>query len=391
MQALVAVTLIGSLEGFGFITLTSSFTVLGLLRAAAYAGFIVITGIAITTTGRIRLGRTPLPLATLALLAAASLLIDDNPGRWAIRMVVIVGSLGVGWLYQQRGGLEPFLRLVVPILVAASLVSAAVALAWPAIGQNPQGAWIGVFVHKNDLGRVAALTIIVLYMANRRGLLSRRAYVAGMAIGVVDVIMSDSATVLVVLAAVIPTGIAAALLRRHEVVPDMVVGLGAFVLLVLAGALMVGGADQVFDTVFGILGRDTDGNSLALRRSVWQVAYQVATEHFWTGQGVSFEDLSGGSNLVFDNGSSQVVWDPKHAHNAIIDVWLRLGFFGVVAVVWLLAWFVGRGFALARRGDGSVLLFASTMVAMSTTYSILLAREVLLWVVFSVVALNRDC
>jgi O-antigen ligase len=248
-----------------------------------------------------------------------------------------------------------------------------------------EGAWRGPFSHKNILSRFMVLGAVVYYLRSLDARAARRWGLRfGIAACVAVVILARSATALVVLSAlalaVVPLSrLAGARPSYRLLVPAITVaallatGLGAWALENRA-------------IIFATLGRD---ETLTGRTLLWSGAIELARQRPWLGYGYggfwSGESGAGGTLWRI------VQWDPTHAHNGLLDVWLDLGLVGVVVfatgavALWLRA--LGRAGLDASPAGRWPLLFLSYILAYSLTESDLLRHNGLLWALFVATAL----
>ncbi|HEX8692865.1 MAG TPA: O-antigen ligase family protein [Longimicrobium sp.] len=319
--------------------------------------------------------------ATLLLvgLALASAAWSEFPDITLRRAVAVAGTTFCGfWLAGRFRGRE-FLPILGWALGIAAVLSVAFAVLLPGLGihhDELDGAWRGVFQHKNGMGRVMALgTLTFLLLAQRPGASGRRrAYLALAALSVALVLLSRSASSLValgVLLALVPLYRTLAS-RSAWLVPAAI----AVALPVTALVLFVASDPQA---ALGLLGKDA---SLTGRTELWGSAAASLQDRLLGGYGYdAFWQLNAHALTIY----AAVGWEPWHAHNGFLDLGLELGVVGIVL-------FAAAFFGAVRRATGAVLAgareeglwmlsFLSFMLLGNLTESSILAQN-LHWLLF---------
>lgn len=224
---------------------------------------------------------------------------------------------------------ESFFRLLgITLWLVLSLSLAFVFLVpeWGVMGYPHEGAWRGIFVHKNVLGRFAALSVLVflaLIMAPGR---QKMMWLTGLFLSMMILVGARSATSLVLAAVMVLVtfGLWVASPYRR-----------LWPVLLLLGVLLGGGWGMILsmshEVFLEALGKDT---TLTGRIPLWLTLIPFIQERTWTGYGFGgfWLGWQGPSAYVW----SLVGWDPPHAHNGYLDLWLDLGLVGFLLGLWLL-------------------------------------------------------
>lgn len=351
-----------------------------LKRGILLAGYAVAVSTLVfhpRTTLRIFL-RTPV-LWLLILWALLSVTWSGAPDVTFRRGVAVVLTTLYGLVLYVRFSFGGFLRLLgvaVVIAVISSLVLALMLPDWGVMGYPHEGAWRGVFVHKNVLGRVAAFSLLVLgaLVYQSRTVFARTSWSGAFLMSLVALSGSRSATSLV-LAVVTLTGLLFLRLARWLRRAWQVVLLSFFVLM--GGLAMF--VMQDYETVVQALGRDV---TLTGRVPLWKTLIPLAVEHFWLGYGY------GGFWLGWDGPSAgvwtTVGWSPSHGHNGYLDLWLDLGAVGLALGLMVLMTPLFRIATSAIRGmftleSRFVLTLWCYLVAYNFTESTFLQGNSLYW------------
>ena len=287
--------------------------------------YLVTLGVLLYRRLLLRVIRSVNPLlACLLVLALASTMWSEDPGLTLRRGVALVGTTLFAYYVVNRFTLTELLRLAgaaMMLLVASTLLSPAL----PVDHLDVQGGWKGILPTKNSLGRMMAITVMLAVLLARRRPHRIRWWV--LAVGALVCLglsrsITSVATLIVVLAA-LPS---IRLFRR-----DALGGLGVLLLMAVVFAVAVGVGMTQLDEVLGLVGKD---RTLTGRTHLWSVVSDMALDRSWWGYGYSafWRGATGPSGLVW----LIFAWQPPHAHNGFLDLWLQLGLVGLVLFVWLL-------------------------------------------------------
>jgi exopolysaccharide production protein ExoQ len=247
-----------------------------------------------------------------------------------------------GVMLYVRYPFDTVLRIVGAAVTIAILLSLAAVLLFPAIaimGSHYGGAWRGVFDHKNTLGGLSALGLVVFGFLIGQSAGIKRWIWAGPALGsVITLTFSQSATAWVIAAMLSLTGLLLALARRipRRLLPA-VISLAAGT--VIPAASIFPSLPQV---ILGAIGKDL---TLTGRVPLWRLLLPLAMDRPLAGYGF------GAFWLGWAGPSAQVwavsPWDANYAHNGYLELWLELGFVGLALGLALLALLLVR----ASRGS----------------------------------------
>lgn len=318
----------------------------------------------------------------LVLLALASTAWSEVPGLTAKRATILAGTTLFGIYLATRFRPREFLGLMAITMGSAAVVSMALGLLDPERGIAHgvyEGDWRGLYGHKNALGLYMALGTIVLVLAARSAAKWRAAAWGGAGLCLALVVLSRSATALVV------TGSVLALLPLLYVMRERSVRTVLFSLVML---LVVGGGAMVvslnFEAALGLVGKDV---SLTGRVPLWGYLLDQARARPWLGYGYSAFWLgwTGPSEFV-----SHVTggWYPSHAHNGLLNLALQLGLIGVA--LFLLGLASALYHALRGLVDGPpaggifTLSMISFLLFTSISESTILTYDSMFWLLYTV-------
>ncbi len=317
----------------------------------------------------------PALLWLLPLLAMLSVLWSDAPTVSFRRAAALLGSSVFGLYLATRYPLRTLLRLLLAVSVIAIGLSFLVGIALPAYAIDEIGAWQGVFGQKNQLGQFMALSAVLwlLYVVS----VKRHRFLIGFGVlSVVLVILSKSATALVLLVTLAAVLILVRLWRLHYTIALPILTIVAMV----SGYIIVGVASNP-GGVTNVLGKDS---GLTGRTQLWSLVWQMIRARSWFGYGY------GGFWLGFQGPSAPVWratgWNPPNAHNGFLDLMLDLGIVGLLIFVPVMVVALRNALALARRGHlldtAFPLLFLIFLLVSNITESYLVAYNSLSWVLF---------
>lgn len=282
-----------------------------------------------------------------------------------------------------RFSLDQIIRLFAVMWVISAFINLAFVFAVPEFGVTAGSSttWTGVFAQKNALGYTAALGVPTLIIAGRAYRPARYVFWAAAVIQGVLLLGSQSKTMLV--ATIGPT----VLMFVFNAFRSRKTLRGA-VLVSLVGSA---GFTVAFVTAnIALLARWLDKDvSLTGRVPLWQNLLPLAYDRPLTGHG--YGATFGGYFSPIHEVWIQNIWNPNHAHNALLQIWLELG---IVAVGLFLLFYVRavfRAIKVVAVVPGAVglwpLVFLTTTLLVSITESGLTA-ESLGWTMLVVAVLS---
>jgi exopolysaccharide production protein ExoQ len=319
--------------------------------------------------------------ATLLLVALAivSVVWSLDPELSLRRGVALTLTTAFGWYLAARWSMLELLRLLAYGLGAALVLSVVFVLAIPELGVHGgihEGAWRGAFVHKNLLGKFAALAALLFAILWRSEDQRRWPAAAGLMLAVGLVLLSRSITAVVTLAALLGMLPIVSVLRwRFSRRAPL-----------LAGATFVAGAAALLlaanlDAALLAMGRDA---TLTGRTALWAAVAEAGMQRPWLGAGYSafWATVNPGVALVQESAG----WRAQGSHNGMMDLWLDLGFVGLALFLAAVALGTRRSFralrSTARPETAWPLLVIAFVLLTNLTEGGLLRQNNLVWVVF---------
>jgi exopolysaccharide production protein ExoQ len=291
-----------------------------------------------------------------------------------VHWIALLGTGMVGLYIALRFEPAEQLNLVAGCLAAVAIASLLVVLFAPSIGLAPGGAWQGVFYPKNSMGRMMALgtfcfVLLVIERRQRRGICIAMAILCA-----VLMLLSQSATAIVVCVFML------ALLPFRKLLTfgnRLLVPLLAFFFM-LVMPLIAWLADNSI-TILRILGRD---NSFTGRFPLWEVLLQEIGSRPIFGFGYGAFWTTGEADRV----RATIGWSAPNAHNGFLEILIGVGLVGGAFFLIGLLRNIGLAVAAARTGghvgESWPLFFIIFNLLYSLTESSLLTANFILTILF---------
>lgn len=289
------------------------------------------------------------------------------------------------WVLGLSLGFELFVSVVLrhPVLppFLGEVTDPSTQLYWSRDNLFTSGRIQGIVGNSNLLGMICVLALIVFVIAALAGLSRRGVAIAWLIVTLFLLVRVGSATAAVIAFAVLLVAAAAIAVRRSHTLRarrNWYVLFGAVAVTGLAAALIVR------DRLFELLGR---GGDLTGRGEIWSQVIERANQRPAFGWGFATPWLPWDPHFdgwIIDHGLSVF-----HAHDMWVDVYLQLGFVGVVviaaalfALVWR-AWFLAvdrpRWDIESRRAFSPLSLLPILVVAALLVQGITESRPLMEW------------
>jgi exopolysaccharide production protein ExoQ len=316
-------------------------------------------------------------LMLLVLIAMLSAVWSEDPGVTVRRSIAVCATTLFAMDLATRYSIRDQLRLLGYVLGFLLLLSVMFQIFMPdlipAVDSGYSGAWHGVFQQKNEFARMVALATLVFLTRSRPPRWSGLATIGITAISSALILVSQSRTALVVMAAVLVL-LRIFRLRRHGK-KALVGGIVAIVLVAIVLSIAVD-----TESMAGMLGRDT---TMTGRTKIWTVALESLAERPLLGYGYSaFWNVSPDALRI----NEKLQWQVPHAHNGFIDLPLQLGFAGLGLFLVVYAVAVRRAIAYVYRDPDQEALWPIAYFAFVLLYqfteSTIFVGNSMLWMVF---------
>lgn len=293
-------------------------------------------------------------LVVLLLLACVSCMWAELPGLVLRRTIGLAGATLFGLVLASRLDFADQLALLRRVVRIVTTLTFAAWAAGLLVGSNlvtgesttingyqvqiEAGAWRGIFVHKNDLGAMMALAILVEWHLPADTTFSKVAKAFWLSAYAVLLLLSHSVTSL------ISVGLAILLMFaiktfRHQyrvIVPVLLL------VTICSGTLMALNATSVT----GALGRSED---LSGRAELWRWVVVMILKRPLLGYGFSgfWKGASDQSAFI----ESRIGWSPVYAHNGYLEILLSLGIAGLLLFIWFAAAGIRRAVVCAKAAE----------------------------------------
>lgn len=328
----------------------------------------------------IRANRLLFLLVALAIVSTA----------WSpVPAVTLRRSIGLGCTtlfgvyFCSRYDIREQLKLLGSVLAATVVLSVLAELfvpnMFPPVDPLSLGGWNGVFLQKNDFGRVLALLAVVMTVRTRRSTKATLFYAAVLLALVVIIAKTESRTALLITIVMVLaiTAFSGVRWKRRTLVT-----LGsACTLLILLLALA---AISFRAELAGLMGRDM---RLTGRTEIWNLSLSAVAERPVLGYGYS----------AFWDGSEEgarvrqlVGWEVPNAHNGYIETALDLGIVGCLICFAAYGIAIRRAVAYVQQNPGNEakwpLAYMLFTLLYCTSESAFLASNSIVWILFSAAA-----
>lgn len=262
-------------------------------------------------------------LWAIVVLAFLSVLWSDVPGFALRRCVNLAATSCFGLYLACRYTPRQLLRLLGWVFIASIVCSVIVVLLLPDIGIDSaltDHAWKGIFVHKNTLGRIMSLGVLVFVFLAADSKTYRWAYSISAALCVCMIIAARSATSSLAVPILLCLTWLVALARQRSFFRVIATASLAIIGIVCAVMLFFDMSD-----LFGLVGRDS---TLSGRMELWSALVPKIIAHPWLGYGYSSFWLGMEGQPSADIWSI-LHWHVPHSHNGFLDLTEELGIAGL--------------------------------------------------------------
>lgn len=287
---------------------------------------------------------------------------SDIPNFTFRRSIILLGATLFGLYLSACYSIREQMRFLASATGIAALLCVFITLAFPSIGIESgehAGALRGIYIQKNSLSEVMALSSLVFLLVALDSRRYRKLVWAGFGLSVMLLLLSTSKTGLVVfLLLMLLLPLVRALRWNHTIVVPF------FITLLLVGGgvaiLLVGNAE----TILNALGRDV---TLTGRTGIWNIVIEKILKRPWLGYGYM------GFWRGMEGESADVWYDTyfmaPHAHNTYLDLALQFGFVGLL--VFMLSFLVNylRAIAWVRLNPTTEGLWPIMFLNLTLLYS----------------------
>lgn len=245
-------------------------------------------------------------------------------GNSIYSILKLIGTLLIGISFAVRYHPKEQLKILAWAFGIAILLSFFYALVLPNQGimsgtEDLDGAWKGIYPQKNILGRTMVMSTIVFLLLSIESSQYHWLYCSFLILSFALIILSTSKTALVIMLTLL---MLFPLYRSLRWSYSWIIPFFSIVILSVSSCIII--LVSQLDTIFTILGKDA---TLTGRLPLWELVIGKIKERPWLGYGY------GGFWNGWNGESADIlryeVWEPPHAHNGILDIWLALGLIGL--------------------------------------------------------------
>ncbi|WYL97340.1 MAG: O-antigen ligase family protein [Gloeotrichia echinulata IR180] len=227
-----------------------------------------------------------------------------------------------------RYTLRDQMRLLSSAILIAAFISIVVCILIPSYGiatTNNESVWVGIYSHKQNLGRTMALgcTIFVVDILSKD---NKRWFILSLLVMPISLILlsqSRSSLILMVLSIAILSLYKIAKLQSLSQI------LVTLIIILIIGSISYIIIDNLEFILVDILDKDVELNG---RTPIWMLALEKIKERFWIGYGYSAFWQSDAGKYITNNTWLKFSNNPPkgwNSHNGFIEMTLQLGIIGL--------------------------------------------------------------
>jgi O-antigen ligase len=295
-------------------------------------------------------------LLTYLLIAFSTVLWSPEPGFTLNRCGRLVPYIGFGLVFAEYFEFNQLLRVMTRSFFIAVLCSVIITIIRPDLGLSQIGggyenAWRGATIHKNMLGQVCSISILICSFSIALHANKILFSLLTIFISVVTLAFSQSASS--ALATVASLAIAASLgaVARNSLNAKVGLFAGMAVMTTLAIAIATNP-----EMIFSFIGRDA---TLTGRTYVWAaVGAAIDRSPFW-GEYYGFWGIDSPARAVI---WQQANFHPTHSHDSWLDVWLQLGLPGLLVLILICLVIVLSGIRLYFKSSDPAVVFSLALL-----------------------------
>jgi exopolysaccharide production protein ExoQ len=323
-------------------------------------------------------------MVVFLLLPLVSSVWSINPAETSQRAIAVLGSSLFGYYAATQVASRTTLRLLGMTATIAAVLSLVLIFFVPSMGRMSEGeyvnVWSGAWVHKNGMGQMCGLGVLVcLIVVMRDGLKGNWLIAGGLVLNTILLAGSRSLTsqLVIVISVVL-------LLTVGRFVRFIFANAGLLAILFAPSLVYVGFAFSIDDLLQLLvsLGKDP---TLSSRLPLWQILLGFIGERFWLGYG--YDAFFTDANFIVQILEQRLHFRPWYSHNGYMEIWLALGAVGFVCMSILFVrftWLVGR---LIYRDDKAPLfqlcfVYVPIFLMQNTAEVTILQRNSMSWSLF---------
>lgn len=187
------------------------------------------------------------------------------------------------------------------------------------MGGGHAGAWRGVYIHKNLLGKNMVLSALVFLLLAVSSNKNRLFLWCGFYCSIILLLLSTSTSSLVNLFIITALFLICQVCRLR-----FAIMLPLLISILIAGVWINLWLINQADFLLGFLGKDA---TLTGRTELWQLTWQSIQKEYWLGYGYGafWSEENSEASIIYNI----LQWIAPHAHNGLLELWVNLGLLGV--------------------------------------------------------------
>lgn len=316
----------------------------------------------------------------LMVIALGSFFWSFAPSVTRARSIALVGTSLFGLYLAARYSIREQLQLLGWSFALIIIMSFAFAILIPHYGMMASGvhsgAWRGIYVHKNVLGKVMGIGGLVFVLLAMDAKTQRWLPWTGLGLSFCLLLLSKSSSSMInflTVLALIPI-FQTFRWRYHLMIPTVIAT------VIFGGGLSLW-LNQNAEMLLGSIGKDP---TLTGRTDMWPYVLEMIWKQPWLGYGYNgfWGDWNSPGAYVW----YIVNWTPPNAHNGFLDLWLDFGLLGVVIFAYGFCQTLIRGLNWLRFDKYWVsfwgALYLAYLVLGNLTESSLAIRNDIFWLLY---------
>lgn len=297
----------------------------------------------------------------------------------------LIGTILIGISLGARYSTKEQLQISAWAFGIAIVLSIFYGLFLPAKGLHIDGAWAGtwkgIYPHKNVMGRNMVFSTIIFFLQAKSCNQYKSLMWIGAFLSFTLVILSTSATSLVIVLTLLSLFPLYQALRwsYNWLIPVM------SIVVFSSGVIILFFVSQL-ETILIVLGKDI---TLSGRIPLWELIINKINERPWFGYGY------GGFWTGWNGESADIwrtqTWEPNGAHNGLLDIWLAVGIVGVIlsAIVFITVFFRSLNYLRwTKSADGLWSLWFLTLLVLTNITESTFESRSIMWVFYSAVVIS---
>jgi exopolysaccharide production protein ExoQ len=320
-------------------------------------------------------------LIALLLWVFASTLWSDAAAMTIRRATALLATTILGVYVAERFTLKQQMKMLLLSISCIAFLSLAAGILFPKIaimsGIDTAGAWRGIVGHKNMLGRLMAISIVLCFISSA---LRKWKFVI-LPVSALLLILSHSGTAILSIGVLLICLPAIWLLRQSKKV--LIIG-GSFFSVAMI-VLITYGYFHAGEIAFAILDKLGKTSTLSGRGPLWFLCLKYISQRPWLGYGYNAFWL--GADGQYSSQIWKILgWEVPHAHNGFLQLCLDVGIIGLAlfSILYIIALIRSVNSVTRARTRESMwgLVFLIFLLLANISETALLSGNSTFWILF---------